>query len=130
MKKFLPEDDEELEKFIDEFFSSKYFKLDREQFNNRMRLQDLEEFKFSEKNEEKDRLVDLFHYPDHYEIFIDLRDFKKKEISFNLKKKILSIYSSNRKFFKTIKINCKRNLNLHESEFNKGILRIIIKKLM
>ena len=128
MKKFSPEDDE-LEKFIEEFFSSKYLKLEREQFNNKMRLQDLEEFKFSKKKEEKERLIDLFNYPDYYEIFIDMRDFERKEINFNLKKNILSIYTSNRKFFKTIKMNCKSNLNLHESEFNKGILRIKIKKL-
>jgi len=130
LKKFSPDDDENLEKFIEEFFSSKYLKLDREQFNNRMRLQDLEEFKFGKKNKDKERLIDLFNYPDHYEIFIDLRDFKKKDVNFNLKNNVLSIYTSNRELFRTIKMNCKSNLNLHESKFNKGILSIKIKKLL
>ncbi len=117
-----------MEKFIEEFFSSKYFKMDREQFNAKMRLEDLEEFKFSEKVEDKERLMDLFNYPEHYEIYIDMRDFKKQEINFNLKKNILSIYTSNRKFFKTIKINCSKDLKLNESEFNKGMLRLKINK--
>ena len=93
-----------------------------------MRLEDLEKFKFSKKNEENERLIDLFNYPDRYEIFLELRDFKKKDINFNLKENVLSIYTSNGKFFKTINMNTKRILNLHESEFYKGILRIIVKK--
>ena len=128
MRKFSAEDPDDLDDLFEDYLNHFYRRNQKQKnFQNKVNLDELETFKFSTKKNMSTRLIDIFHYPDHIEIFMDLRDFKRKELNFNLKVNVLSIYSSNNKLFEKINILGNEKVGICENSFYKGVLRIKLK---
>ncbi|NHI91213.1 MAG: hypothetical protein EAX96_01835 [Candidatus Lokiarchaeota archaeon] len=125
MSIFPSKDKDKMDEIIRRYLGTHFFK-DKNDKNNisSMRYEEIEEFKFMEKDFTDNRLIDIFHYKYYTEIIIDLREFKKKDINIVFTDNILTIFDENRKFFKEIKFDRNSKIGITENKFNKGILRI------
>ena len=127
MSSFPSDDKDKMDEMVRKFFSSHFYKKKKKGNGTPptpIRYEEIEELKFKKKDFDKERLVDIFYYQYHTEIIMDLRDFKKKEINFNLKDNILSVYDSTGKFYKEIKFNSNKKVKIVENSLHKGILRL------
>ena len=134
MSSFPSKDEDKMDEMVKKFFSTSFYKKGHKKKESKkpeIRYGEIEELKFRKKDFDKERLVDIFNFKHHSEIIIDLRDFKKKDINYNMINNVLTVFDNSGKYFKEIKFRRNRKVSIAQGSFHKGILRIkvIIKNI-